>query len=201
MAGGLGSAVHLAQVLVAGRVKRGSVVVDATAGKGNDTLFLARLVGRHGKVYAFDIQAAALAGTLSLLERHGLAGRVELILAGHERLPEFVREPVNAVMYNLGYLPGGDRSIVTRPDTTLASLEAALKMLRPGGRISLVCYPGHPGGRAEYEALESFSSSLDSLCYRVIRTSFINRAAAAPVLIAIEKAGGYIENEAAAQNP
>ncbi|MCL6545959.1 MAG: class I SAM-dependent methyltransferase, partial [Bryobacteraceae bacterium] len=136
------------QVLVSERVKRGSVVVDATAGKGNDTLFLARLVGRHGKVYAFDIQDGALARTFSLLERHGLAGRVELVYAGHERLLEFVREPVDAVMYNLGYLPGGDQAIVTKPETTLASLGAALEILRPGGRVSLVSY-GSVAGKLE----------------------------------------------------
>jgi len=182
MAGGLGSAVHLAQVLVAERLKRGSVAVDA-AGKGNDTVFLARRVGRSGKVYAFDIQAEALVRTGEFLKRQNLAGSVELVCAGHERVAEYVRERADAVMYNLGYLPGGDPSVVTRPETTIASLTAALGLLRSGGRISLVSYPGHPGGREEYEAVENFAAALDSLYYRVIRVNFINRAVHAPVLI------------------
>lgn len=200
MAAGLGSAVHLAQVLLAEKLKRGAVAVDATAGKGNDTAFLARRVGRNGKVYAFDIQAEALARTGEFLKRHNLDGPVEIVCAGHEHIAEHVREPVDAVMYNLGYLPGGDQSVVTRPETTIASLEAALGLLRSGGRISLVSYTGHPGGREEYEAVENYAAALDSLHYRVIRVGFINRAVHAPVLIVIEKAGVFSESEEAAQN-
>lgn len=201
MAGGLGSAVHLAQVLIAEKLKRGHVAVDATAGKGNDTFFLARQVGPTGKVFAFDIQETALALTASLLNRHDLSGRVELICAGHEKLLEYVRCKVDTVMYNLGYLPGGDQSVTTGPETTIASLNAALGLLNRGGRISLVVYTGHPGGREEYEAVEKYASSLDSLEYRVIRINFLNRAANAPVLIMIEKGGFLSENGTAAQNP
>lgn len=200
MAGGLGSAVHLAQVLIGEKLKRGHVSVDATAGKGNDTLFLARLVGPTGKVYAFDIQEEALSRTASLLKRNDLYDRVELVCAGHEKILDYVPCTVDAVMYNLGFLPGGDQSITTGQETTLSSINAALSLLRKGGRISLVIYTGHPGGQEEYEAVEKYTSMLDSLQYRVIRINFLNRAANAPVLIMIEKGGLSCESGTAAQN-
>lgn len=50
------------------------------------------------------------------------------------------------VTFNLGYLPGGDRTFTTQSDTTLKALEAAKVILMDGGLISLVVYVGHPGG-------------------------------------------------------
>ena len=189
MSKGLGSAVYLAQLFVSDSIRNGGTTVDATAGNGNDVLFLARLVGASGKVYAFDIQAKALQTTQELLARNGCADRVELLQAGHEEMKELVPGPVDAVIFNLGYLPGGDHSIVTRPGTTITALSAALDLLRPGGRIGLVIYTGHPGGREEGETVEKFASSLNTDQFKVIKISFLNRAANAPVVIVIEKDG------------
>ncbi len=186
---GLGSAVDLVQLLIAESVKRGGTVVDATAGNGADTLFLARLVGPKGKVYAFDIQEKALLATRGLLGEAGLAGRVALIQSGHEEIESFVPGALDAVIFNLGYLPGGDHSVVTRADTTVTALNAALNPLRPGGRVGLVIYTGHPGGREECIAVEKLAASLDRTRFRAIRINFLNRAAHAPVVIVIEKAG------------
>jgi tRNA G37 N-methylase Trm5 len=186
---GLSSAVYLAQLFVSDSVRSGGTAVDATAGNGNDVLFLARLVGASGKVYAFDIQAKALQTTQELLARNGCADRVELLQAGHEEMKDLVPGPVDAVIFNLGYLPGGDHSIVTTPGTTITALGAALDLLRPGGRIGLVIYTGHPGGREEGETVEKFASSLNADQFRVIKISVLNRAANAPVVIVIEKDG------------
>ncbi|NLI12389.1 class I SAM-dependent methyltransferase [Pelotomaculum propionicicum] len=186
---GIGSAVYLAQFFVAEAVNNGGTAVDATAGNGNDTLFLARLVGEGGKVYAFDTQAKALQITQELLKNNGCMERVELLQAGHEKMRKLVPGPVDAVMFNLGYLPGGDHSIVTQPLTTLKALGAALELLRTGGRIGLVIYTGHPGGREEAETVEKFISSLNADIFKVIKISFVNRAANAPVVIVIEKDG------------
>lgn len=186
---GLGSAVYLAQLFVSDSVRSGGTAVDATAGNGNDVLFLARLAGASGKVYAFDTQAKALQTTRELLVRNGCADRVELLQAGHEEMKGLVPGPVDAVIFNLGYLPGGDHSIVTGPGTTIRALGAALDLLRPGGRIGLVIYTGHPGGREEGETVEKFASSLNAEQFKVIKISFLNRAANAPVVIVIEKDG------------
>lgn len=186
---GLGSAVNLVQLLLAESVRYGGTVMDATAGNGADTLYLARLVGPKGKVYSFDIQEKALLATRELLEKAGFAGRVTLIQAGHEEIESFVTGPVDAVIFNLGYLPGSDHSIVTRAGTTVVAVNSALNLLRPGGRIGLVIYTGHPGGGEEYAAVENLAVSLDRTRFNVIRINFLNRAAHAPVVIVVEKAG------------
>lgn len=186
---GLGSAVRLVHTMIAEILPPGGTAVDATAGNGHDTLFLARLVGPAGRVFAFDIQEEALAGTKELLERHGMAGRVTLLAAGHETLDKLAPAQVDAVLFNLGYLPGGDHNLVTKPDTTVAALKAAVASLRRGGRIGLVIYTGHPGGPEELDAVTRYTSSLSGALFNVIKIDYLNRATQAPVMIIIEKVG------------
>ena len=132
---GYGSAAAWARLFIGEALLPGSVVVDATMGNGRDTLFLAGAVGPAGRVYAFDIQPAALKATAALLAEAGLADRAQLIQADHSLLQQHLPGPVDAVMFNLGYLPGGDHSTITRPDSTRAALQAALSLLAPGGRV------------------------------------------------------------------
>ncbi|RJQ30722.1 MAG: methyltransferase domain-containing protein [Peptococcaceae bacterium] len=183
----LGSTVYLARLLIAECLFPGGTAVDATTGNGNDTLFLAREVGPAGCVYAFDIQADALKKTALLLEQAGQAGQVTLLQAGHEEMEQLAPGPVNAIMFNLGYRPGGDHSIITRPQATLKALHSALHLLCPGGRVSLVVYTGHPGGREEYEAIEKFAMELDYNNFRVVKLNLLNRSDRAPVVVVIEK--------------
>ena len=138
------SAVAMAQEFIIPCLSVRSVAVDATAGNGNDTVFLAQHIGQ-GMVYSFDIQREALAQTATLLEQKGLQTRVKLILAGHERIDQYVKAPLDAVMFNLGYLPGGDHHIITQPQNTTTALQRAIELLKIGGRISLVVYTGHSG--------------------------------------------------------
>ena len=186
---GLGSAVYLAQMLISESVKDGGTAIDATAGNGNDTLFLARLVGPHGKVYAFDIQALALQKTQLQLAKYGYKDRVELLQAGHEEMEKFVPGPVDAAIFNLGYLPGGDHRGTSSACTTVRAVQTALNLLRPGGRASIVVYTGHPGGNEECHRLEEMASALDGRQFHVLKIDFLNRSGRAPVLIVIEKAG------------
>jgi len=161
--------------------------VDATAGNGWDTLFLARLVGPDGRVYAFDIQQAALDETAALLRKNKLLERVDLIHAGHEAMASYVKEPVAAVMFNLGYLPGGDHSIVTRPESTLRGLAAALQLLKPGGLATLVLYPGHAEGKKEKEALLEYCCGLDASTFGVVHARLLNREKPPPELLLVKK--------------
>ncbi len=194
------NAVLLAQKFLGEILHAGCVAVDATAGNGHDTLFLAGLVGESGKVYAFDVQRAALDNTYRRLREAGLAGRVVLINDGHERMDRYLPGPVDGFMFNLGYLPGGDHSRLTRPETTLQALELAAGMLKPGGRISVVVYTGHRGAGEESRAVEEMASSLDPGTYGVLKVVFANRSALAPFLILVEKVGREDENLAPEEN-
>lgn len=152
-------------------IAAGDSVIDATVGNGHDTLFLARAVGEGGTVYGFDIQEAALDTAYKRLQDEGLALRGSLYHAGHEAmalaLPESVRGRIKAVMFNLGYLPGGDKARTTAINTTLAALEQAREMLTPGGAISVLAYTGHPGGREEAEAVKAWAAGLSPDFYDV----------------------------------
>ncbi|MBV6713522.1 class I SAM-dependent methyltransferase [Paenibacillus chitinolyticus] len=177
------------------RVRPGDTVVDATVGNGVDTLFLARLVGRVGRVYGFDIQPQALDTARTRLEREldgsGGAQRVSLLLRSHADMADAVPDDclgrTAAVMFNLGYLPGADPGVITVPASTLPALEAALLLLREGGILTIALYPGHDGGASEAQAVESWAAALPQEKWSVLCYRFINSAARSPYLIGIEK--------------
>jgi len=168
-------------------VQPGDRVVDATCGNGNDTLFLARLVGSSGRVWAFDVQQDALRNTSLLLSEHCCLSQVELHLQGHEHIYETVRQPVRAVIFNLGFLPGSDTGCITRPETTISALGQAAEMLLPGGVVTVAVYPGHSGGGDEAEAVESWASGLPPALFNAWRHRQLNRSDAAPYLLLVER--------------
>jgi len=133
-------------------IRAGDMVVDATVGNGHDTFALAELVGEHGRVFAFDVQAEAIASAQGRVPHHW----VTWIHAGHETLAEHLPPDVElgAFVFNTGYLPGGDHGVVTRSETTLAALKAACERLRPGGVVSVILYRGHAGGMEESKSVE-----------------------------------------------
>jgi len=137
----------------------GAPALDATAGGGHDTLFLARAL-HPGPVHALDIQAAALEQTRARLDAAGVGENVILHQASHEDLdgvlPGTLRGRLAAALFNLGYLPGNSTGPTTEPAITLAALEAAMAWLAPGGVLSVVAYRGHPGGREEARAVEAW---------------------------------------------
>jgi len=163
------SLVSQAHAALAQILSDGDVAIDATVGNGHDTLFLARTVRAAGTVYGFDIQEQALDTAYKRLQEENLEGQVSLYHAGHEAmmvaLPETARGRVKAVMFNLGYLPGGDKQRTTRITTTLAALEQARDLLAPGGAISVLAYTGHPGGREEAEAVKAWAMGLSAEYY------------------------------------
>ncbi len=162
----------------------GDAVVDATAGNGHDTVFLARLAGPSGQVHAFDVQKEAICATRERLEKEGLlTPAVRLHLASHDRLAELVGGPVKAVVFNLGYLPGGDKKTVTRTKSTLAALEQAAALIAPNGLLSVMCYPGHEGGKEEAEAVEAFLSRLPHHSWRAGKYQLLNTGTPAPFQI------------------
>ncbi len=179
--------VQLCHQFLRERLKPGDRVVDATCGNGHDTLLLADLVGPSGRVWSFDIDDGALDAVENKIREASLETGIKLIHDGHERLADHVTEALRAVVFNLGYLPGGAGDIVTRPETTLAALEQSLDLLLPGGFILLAVYPGHAGGREEADAVDSWASGLPSPRFNVWRCSLLNRQAEAPYLLVIDK--------------
>ncbi|MBO8170927.1 MAG: methyltransferase domain-containing protein [Bacillaceae bacterium] len=180
---------EMAHDLVRERVSEGDSVVDATVGNGHDTLFLAQLVGKTGKVYGFDIQPRALENTKRRLSEQGCSEQVTLILDGHEHLDRYLVEttPVRAVMFNLGYLPGSDKKVTTHGETTYLAVQKALPLLESGGILTLVVYWGHETGKLEKEYLESKLSCLDSGQFLVTRYEYLNKEHYPPFLITVEK--------------
>lgn len=170
-------------------VSNGDIVIDATVGNGYDTLKLATLVGDEGKVYGYDVQQEALESTRNKLEEAGLADAVDLLHNGHENIKDLSldRSSVSAVVFNLGYLPSGDKSIITLPETTLEAINSSLPLLKKGGIISLMIYHGHEGGKEEKDAVSDFVTQLPQKDFNVLRYGFINQKNNPPFLMIIEK--------------
>lgn len=166
-------------------IREGDLCVDATAGNGGDTEFLCRLVGRSGKVYAFDIQKAAIDRTADRLKTCGLLDRLILIRDSHEKMAEYVRGHAAAVMFNLGYLPGTDHSIATKPDTTLRAVETGLSLLQKSGVMSLCIYSGGDTGYSEKKALLEYLRNLDQRKWLVIVSEYYNRKNDPPIPVFI----------------
>jgi ubiquinone/menaquinone biosynthesis C-methylase UbiE len=183
------SAVEWSHEFIAQILEEGSCVIDATAGNGRDTLYLAELVGKTGKVYAFDIQKEAILKTEKLLEEAGLEKQVSLFHQNHEKMAEEVKDNVDAVLFNLGYLPGGDHKIMTNAVTTINALQASVRLLKKEGLLVLVIYWGHPGGREEKEAVEEWAKALSPKEWDVMKISFPNCQMAPYVMIMQKKFG------------
>ena len=180
--------VPLSHLFIHRFVTHGDHVVDATCGNGHDTLLLAGLVGKIGRVWAFDIQKNAIEATAGRLAEAKNLDSVVLVHAGHETMAEHCSGPVKAVVFNLGYLPGGDRTVITRPELTLAGLEQSLEILELGGVVIITLYPGHAGGQQESTNLESRLAQLPPAGFHVWRMGQINVPATAPYLILVQKA-------------
>ncbi|MFC4737628.1 tRNA (mnm(5)s(2)U34)-methyltransferase [Bacillus daqingensis] len=174
-----------AKTLAAEVLPEDGIAVDATTGNGHDTVFLARLAPK-GTVYSFDVQKQALDSCRNKLELEQL--QAELIHDGHEHAARYVREEgIHAVMFNLGYLPGGPKDVTTTAETTITAVSFFLEKLLPGGRIILVIYHGHQEGKAEKGELLPFLQSLPQHAYQVLQYGFINQANDPPFICAIEK--------------
>jgi len=186
--GGLGGAVGFSHFILRQVVRPGDRVIDATCGRGNDTLFLAELVGRSGTVWAFDVQEEALIETAERIRAAGCSSWVTLVHAGHESLSAHLQGPVRAAVFNLGYLPGKKDGVVTRPETTLAALDQLLHCLLPGGVIVLAVYTGHSGGEEEAASVEDWARSLPAREFNVWKGHQLNRSDSAPYVIVVGKA-------------
>jgi hypothetical protein len=165
----------------------GDTVCDCTMGNGHDTLMLSQLTGREGIVYSFDIQQLALERTAALLSQNNTGDNVRLILASHSQALAYIHESIRFFVFNLGYLPDGDPGIITKADTTLASVKDMLSITEAGGGGAVLSYYGHCGGSEEKEALEDYLQNLPPKYYSVMKIETLNRKNTPPVLYLIKK--------------
>jgi predicted methyltransferase len=182
---------HVAHEYIQKVLPKGGMAVDATVGNGHDTLFLAKAVGETGRVYGFDIQDQAIANTKERLVQEGQDKQVHLFQYPHQQpwssvLPKQFYGKVDAVMLNLGYLPRGDTSIVTKPSSTIIACKQALAWLKPKGLVTIMLYTGHEGGKEEAENVIEWCRQLPDRQYQVLLHQRLNRFDA-PMLAVISK--------------
>ncbi|WP_326938033.1 class I SAM-dependent methyltransferase [Aerococcus kribbianus] len=185
----MGNIVSISHRLLAEIVKSGDTVLDATLGKGNDSIFLAELVGPNGHVYAFDIQEEAITISKQRLQERNLAKQTRLIQANHQEIDHYLpaKCQLSAAIFNLGYLPGGNKTITTQFQSTLRAIDQCLERLVAGGRLIIACYIGHPGGLEEYQSVYHQLENLPQECYSVGHFQFINQKNNPPRLLIVER--------------
>ena len=168
----------------------GDFAIDATMGNGHDTLFLGKRVGIAGKVFGFDIQQQALNSTLSKLESEHI-NNTQLFHVSHsnmdQHIPTQYHKKIKVIMFNLGYLPGSDKSVITHIDSTLLALNQSINLLAPSGIITITAYPGHPGGDEETRLIKQWCNHLSAKQYTV-QIIYSSDKKTAPILFIIQKA-------------
>ena len=170
-------------------VQPGSFLIDATAGNGRDTVFLCGLTGRTGRVLAFDIQQQAVENTEKRLRDTGWDDVGKVVLDSHANMGKYAEEgTVDCIVFNLGWLPGGDHSVFTRAESTIAAIEAGLRLLKPDGLMIVSIYYGGASGYEERDALLEYVRTIDADTYTVLVTQFANRAGDPPIPVFITKA-------------
>lgn len=166
-------------------LREGDTAADFTMGNGYDTEFLSRTVGADGHVYAFDIQEQALVSTAAHLKDAGCPDNCTLICDSHHNAAKYIDRPIRAGMFNLGWLPGGDKSITTMRDTTMPAIETAISLLDRDAVLTVAVYPGHPEGDAEGQMIEEYLSGLSRFKVCVTKIKIIN-SPASPYFFLIE---------------
>jgi len=179
--------VEISHQILGEHIKKGDVVLDATIGNGYDTLFLCETVGSKGKVFGFDILQSAIDQTYQLLNQNNLLKPALLVKMSHQYIKAVVTERIHGFIFNLGYLPGGDKSIVTKAESTIPALSDALDLLLPGGIGIVIVYYGHMTGKEEAMAVNDFLKALDTKNYEILRLDNHNRVNAPPILYMIKK--------------
>ena len=179
------SHLEMAQSYWQRKIFKNARVIDATCGNGYDSLFLAKLLFlKKGLLYCFDVQKQAIENTKALLKES--LSNVHFFNKSHEDFSVFIKEPVDLIIYNLGYLPKGNKALTTKVETTLQSIQSGLCLLAKKGALSIMCYPGHSEGKKELNAILDFVVSLPIQDYLVCQHKWFNKFLA-PSLIWIEK--------------
>lgn len=177
-------------MLIKSYVKENHICLDGTVGNGNDTMKILNTLNGTGKIYGFDIQEDAINHTESLIFSRNYKTEVLLIKDSHEYVDRYIKERINFAIYNLGYLPGGDKNIKTNYTSTIISIKKVLDLLAPNGILLITVYLGHPGGMDEYTAINDYLETLEQKNYNVFKLKFINQKNNPPIIFGVEARGG-----------
>ena len=181
---------NYAHYLLAESITKGETVIDATCGNGNDTLFLSKIVGSDGRVLAFDIQEQAIQTTKELISEHGFEN-VSVVNDSHAHIAKYVSPEleghIGGAIFNLGYLPQSDKTIITTGPSTITAIDTILTFLKRNGLIVIVVYHGHEGGQTEKTLILDHLTRLDQKKYNVLQYGFINQKNNPPFILAIQK--------------
>ncbi len=179
----LKNAVQMSHMYIKLVVQAADTVVDATCGNGHDTMFLAGLVPQ-GRVLAFDIAEEAIINTRKMIDENSFSQRVSIIKDTHVNIPLYIDQPVKAIMFNLGYLPGSKTS-TTAAQESLQAIALSLPLLAAGGVMTIVCYTGHPGGAEEADLIIEYVSKLPQQEFEVVKMKFLNQINHPPILVMV----------------
>lgn len=189
------STTQTALLFISQYLNSGDTVIDATCGNGHDTLALAKMGA--GKIYAFDVQETAIRNTESLLIKENIPlDDVHLILDSHANMCNYIKEKVQVIVFNLGYLPAADKSITTNASSTINAVREAMKLLKKDGLICISMYSGHPGGEEEKQTLLDFAESLDDRTWHAAYINMRNQRKNPPeiLLITLKRGVEFEEN-------
>ncbi|MDO4518893.1 MAG: class I SAM-dependent methyltransferase [Eubacteriales bacterium] len=170
------------------QVQPGDLCIDATMGNGNDTLLLSQLCGNEGTVLAFDIQFDALLHTMKYLGENNAPANYRLLHESHEMLEKHADpQSASCIVFNLGYLPGGDHTIATKSESSIKAMESALSILKKGGLMCVSIYSGQNSGFSERDDVLNWLKNLNSKKYLVIKSDYYNRPNNPPIPVLVVK--------------
>lgn len=186
------SALGIVHKILKMHIKPGDFCIDATCGNGHDSVYLCELCGKSGKLISIDIQEDAVTATKKALAENGFENMCDVVCSSHSKIDKFAKpNSVDCIVFNFGWLPGGNHEIFTRAESSIPAIEKSLDILKPGGLLSLCVYYGRNNGYSERDAILDFVKNLDVAKYNVIKCDFMNRANDPPFPIFIVKDPEY----------
>ena len=174
---------NLIEFFMGSYIKDVKVAVDMTVGNGFDSKNILEIV-KPKKLYCFDIQQEALDNSKNLLKDFS---NYELILDNHRNFDKYVKDYVDFAIYNLGYLPNGDKLITTNSVDVEESVRKLLDKLNSKGVIFITFYIGHLCGQIESAEMSSFLKTIDQKDYTVLKFTFENQKNLPPYVVMIQK--------------
>lgn len=162
------------------------IAADMTVGNGNDIYKIVKTVDKKSEILGFDISEIAIENTKNLLKEFK-NNNIQIIKDSHKNIFKHINKKLDLVIYNLGYLPKGNKDITTDYVTVIKSLEYVLNFLNINGIVIITFYPGHSSGKLESIEIEKYLADLNQKNYNVLKYYFVNQINNPPYVVVIER--------------